>query len=56
MTKQEMIEYLLEEMGNTMGDDNIYDIADYFYKKWLNAQEASDVLEIYSGNKKYWEI
>ena len=56
MTKEEMIEYLLEEVGSTMGDDNIYDIAEYFYRRWLEQQEEEDVLEVYSGNKKYWEI
>ena len=56
MTKDEMIAYLMEELGSTTGDDNIYDIAAHFYKKWLDEQESSDVLEIYSGNKKYWEI
>jgi len=56
MTKKDMIEYLMEELGSTMGDDNVYDIAEHFYKKWLEAQESSDVLAIYNGDKKYWEI
>jgi len=56
MTKQDMIEFLMEELGSTMAENNVYDIAEHFYKKWLNEQETIDVQSIYQGDKKYWEI